>query len=121
MVPSGHSVLVVEDDELLRLLVCDFLEENFTVSKVSNADEALVFLRTEGDVDLLFSDVHMAGSMNGIELARRVRDEFPLIRIVLTSGGVTRTELCQEFPFVPKPYQPQQLVTLLSAALNEQI
>ena len=84
---AAESVLVVEDEVLVRMVIADNLRNaGYTVIEASNAHEALGLLRSNVDVRLILSDVRMPGTMNGLALARTVRSEFPVIKIVLTSG-----------------------------------
>lgn len=102
------AVLVVEDEPLLMFEAVDFLEdEGFTVYNASNADEALREMEEHADIGVLFTDVQMPGSMNGLALARAVRDCWPLVNIIVTSGHVEISD--DDLPaagvyFFPKPY-----------------
>jgi CheY-like chemotaxis protein len=83
----GRPVLVVDDDVLVRALIADVLRDaELLVIECGDADEALGVLRSGTVVELLFSDIRMPGSMDGIGLAKVVRTEFPDLKIVLTSG-----------------------------------
>jgi YesN/AraC family two-component response regulator len=64
-------------------------EAGFDVLEVANADDAIVLLETRLDIELLFTDIDMPGSMNGIKLAHAVRIRLPPIKIIVTSGHVT--------------------------------
>ncbi|TCR63457.1 response regulator [Bosea sp. BK604] len=83
-------VLVVEDQPLLRMDAVDFIEDaGFdTIEAGHNADEAIAILKTRDDVAILFTDIEMPGSMNGVKLAHAVRLGWPLVIIVVVSGGV---------------------------------
>jgi DNA-binding NtrC family response regulator len=111
--PAGHvrpaTVLVVEDEVLIRVSVSDFLREcGFAVLDASNAAEARTILEAGVVVDLVFSDVQMPGEADGFALARWVRDHHPDVRVILTSGVVRMSEaaadLCGEAGFLAKPY-----------------
>lgn len=83
---TNVTVLVVEDEPLIRMHGVDILEEaGFSVVEAADADEALVVLG-DGSVHLLFSDIDMPGSIDGLELARIVHARWPDIHLVLTSG-----------------------------------
>jgi len=87
--PSGTSpiVLVVEDEMLLRMRAVDMVEDAGYVSlEAVDADGALVILQSRSDIALLFTDVQMPGSMNGLELAHAVHKRWPPIKIILASG-----------------------------------
>ena len=84
---SKAAILVVEDETLIRLWAADLLEENgFSVLEAEDADAALKVLESRPDVKLLFTDVQMPGSLNGMELAREVHARWPHILLVITSG-----------------------------------
>ena len=85
------AVLVVEDDAILRLHALDIVEEaGFTAIEAKNADEAIAILENRSDIVLLFTDVNMPGSMDGLKLAHAVRNRWPPIKIVVVSGHVQK-------------------------------
>jgi two-component sensor histidine kinase len=82
-------VLVVEDEMVLRLRAVDIVEDaGFTAVEAVNADQALAILESRSDIALLFSDIQMPGSMDGLMLAHAVHARWPSIKIVLVSGQV---------------------------------
>jgi CheY-like chemotaxis protein len=86
---SATNVLVVEDEMVLRMRAVDIVEDaGFTAVQAVNADEALSILESRSDIALLFSDIQMPGSMDGLKLAHAVHDRWPLIKIILVSGQV---------------------------------
>ncbi len=106
-------VLFVEDELLVRLFGADMLEgAGFEVIEAANADEALRELESRGDVQVLFTDIHMPGSLDGLELARRVHTRWPAIKLLIASGRVRPDpeEIPDDGRFVPKPYEPKRLV-----------
>jgi len=106
-------VLVAEDEELIRLWAAGVLQENgFSVLEAANAEAALRVLEARPEVRLLFTDIHMPGAFDGMELARRVHDRWPNVLLVVTSGKIEpRTaEIPDESRFLPKPYRAEQLV-----------
>src|SRR4029079_550967 len=81
------TVLVVEDESLIRMDIVDCLEEaGFLIAEASNADEAINILQSRADIRLVFTDIHMPGSMDGLKLAAFVRKRWPPIKIIVTSG-----------------------------------
>lgn len=104
-------ILVVEDEVLVNMNVCDFLiDEEFTVFSARNADEALALMeQLGGAVDLLFTDVNMPGALNGFDLARLTHERWPGIKILITTGGRDPSDLppdLQKFgPMLAKPYR----------------
>ena len=114
--PAGKPppvVLVVEDEPLLRMLAVEVVEEaGFIAIEAGDADEAVVLLESRSDITLLFTDINMPGSMDGLKLAHAVRDRWPPIKILVVSG---KQQLqCSDLPsnscFVGKPYQTSALV-----------
>lgn len=101
-----HRVLVVEDEPLVRMLAVDVVEEaGFEAVEASNADEALDLLDKMPDIRLLFTDIDMPGSMDGLRLAAAVRDRWPPVYIIVVSGKQRPSDA--ELPdgiFFPKPY-----------------
>ncbi len=83
------NVLVVEDEMVLRMRAVDIVEDaGFTAVEAVNADEALAILETRSDISLLFSDIQMPGSMDGLKLAHAVHARWPSIKIILVSGQI---------------------------------
>jgi two-component system, response regulator PdtaR len=106
-------ILVVEDNELLRLHAAGLLEDHgFGVVEAENADAALKLLETRDDVRLLFTDIQMPGSCDGMDLARKVHARWPRILLVITSGHIkpAQTEIPDHGRFVGKPYRANELL-----------
>jgi CheY-like chemotaxis protein len=104
---ASRLVLVVEDEPLLRMDAVDMIREaGFDVLEASNADEAILLLETRLDIEVVFTDIDMPGSMNGIKLAHAVRNRWPPITIIATSGHfkVRDGDLPTDVRFLPKPY-----------------
>ena len=101
-------VLVVEDDPLLRMLAVEVVEEaGFIAIEARDADEAVILLESRTDIALLFTDINMPGSMDGLKLAHAVRDRWPPIKILVVSGKqrLQSSDLPSNSCFVGKPYQ----------------
>ena len=116
------SVLVVEDDPLLLMDAVDMLEdEGFTVYPARNADAAIRLLEKHDDIRVLFTDVDMPGSMDGLKLAHAVRDRWPPVRIMVTSGlrHVSAADLPENGLFFAKPYPPQDVLKSLNSVATE--
>ena len=112
------AVLIVEDEPLVRLCAVETVEAaGFTVIEAANADEAIRILEIRRDIRVVFTDIHMPGSMDGLKLAHAVRDRWPPIKIIVTSGREKIAE--QELPaggrFFAKPYDPAQIQDTLRA------
>jgi two-component sensor histidine kinase len=91
--PNIPNVLVVEDEMLLRMRAVDIVEDaGFNAVEAVSADEALAVLESRSDIALLFSDIQMPGSMDGLKLAHAVHDRWPDIKIILVSGQVRPTD-----------------------------
>ena len=122
----GHSktiVLVVEDETLVRVAIADHLEDaGFTVLEAENAEKAIAILVRNPDVKLVFTDVDMPGGMDGLRLAAAIRDRWPPIKIVVTSGYrlVPTDELPVEAEFFSKPYNPDKIVSSFQAMMRRQ-
>jgi CheY-like chemotaxis protein len=109
-------VLIVEDEFLLRMDAVDIVSAaGFEVLEAANADEAIDILESRFDITVVFTDIQMPGSMDGLKLAKAIRGRWPPIKIVATSGhvNVTHDDLPAGGRFVPKPYSPGQLTGLL--------
>jgi CheY-like chemotaxis protein len=105
-----ETVLIVEDEGLVRLDAAESLREaGFAVLEATDAAEALEIVLSGEEFDVLFTDINMPGEMDGIELARRVHDCRPAVRLVLTSGAIkpTRDQLPDDGAFIAKPYSPE--------------
>jgi two-component sensor histidine kinase/CheY-like chemotaxis protein len=90
---SPTNVLVVEDEMVLRMRAVDIVEDaGFTAVEAVNADEALSILESRSDISLLFSDIQMPGSMDGLKLAHAVHARWPAIKIILVSGQIKLTD-----------------------------
>jgi CheY-like chemotaxis protein len=115
---AAISVLLVEDEALISMMVSDALSElGFEVHEAATADEALRYLGEGGAVDVLFTDINLPGSMTGAELAQRARALKPELPVVYASGGFRGDDLPNRVPdsvFVRKPYDPRRLCTLLA-------
>lgn len=115
----SRVVLVVEDEGFIRMLAADILQdEGFTVLEVAIADEAWPILESRSDIGVLFTDINMPGSMDGLALAARVAVRWPRIRLVLTSGrcGLSNDEVPDNGQFVQKPYCQHELMSAIAHA-----
>jgi two-component system, response regulator PdtaR len=106
---QARMVLIAEDEILIRIVAVEiFSEAGFDVLEAEHADEALELLGDRADeVHLLFTDIHMPGSRNGLELAHHVYGHWPHIALLITSGGhqhLLPTEMPAGCRFLPKPY-----------------
>src|SRR6188768_3442956 len=119
----GHAVagkrpvvLVVEDESLIRSTAVDMVQDaGFDAIAASDADEAIRVLESRDDIRAVFTDVHMPGSMDGLRLARVVRNRWPPVALIVTSGqtNVLETDLPTGGRFLRKPYAAVQIETAL--------
>jgi DNA-binding NtrC family response regulator len=118
------TILVVDDEALIRAILSDYLQEcGYKVLEGSNAEEAILIIeKSDVIIDLVFSDVRMPGSMDGFGLARWVRVNRPGLPIILTSGDGKKVssarELCENEPFMAKPYDLKAVVAQIRASIN---
>jgi CheY-like chemotaxis protein len=109
-------VLVVEDDFLIRMGAVEMIEvAEFDVVAAANADEAMKILEVRLDIAVVFTDIQMPGSMDGLKLAAAIRGRWPPIRIVATSGilDVRKIDLPEGGRFLRKPYSSAEIVGTL--------
>jgi CheY-like chemotaxis protein len=114
--PIKQAVLVVEDEPLLRMMAMDLVEDaGFQAIEAADADEAVTILETRTDIRIVFTDIDMPGSMNGMKLAAAVRDRWPPIEIIIVSGQVRLSEgdLPERSVFFSKPYDWQKVTATL--------
>jgi CheY-like chemotaxis protein len=108
------TVLVVEDELLIRDLVAEELElAGFTVLLACDADAAISVMESRQDIRLIFTDVDMPGSMDGLKLAAAVRDRWPPVHIIITTGKVRPLEIPANAMFIPKPYLARHVVAAM--------
>jgi len=113
MSDNGITVLVVEDEVFVRMDIVQFLEdEGFKVLEASNADDAILLLDAHSEVRLMFTDIDMPGSMDGLKLAAAVRDRWPPVQIIVTSGHwqMSDSALPVSGRFFRKPYDPSRVI-----------
>lgn len=116
------TVLVAEDDLLLRLDTVTLLnDEGFETVEAGNADEAIQILQSRNDIRVVFTDIQMPGSMDGIRLAHYIRRRWPPIEIIMTSGrtDVRKTDIPDRGLFFPKPFAPTALISALHQFIRD--
>jgi len=119
--PQVANVLVVEDEMVLRMRAVDIVEDaGFCPVEAVNADQAISILESRSDISLLFTDIQMPGSMDGLKLAHAVHDRWPSIKIILVSGQVTPTdaERPADSRFFGKPLAVEQMIGELQAMVG---
>ena len=113
---SRPHVLVVEDEFFSRLHAVNLVEAaGYKAIEASNADEAIAILESRKDIRIVFTDIDMPGSMDGLKLARAVRDRWPPIELILTSGhfDVPEDKIPERGLFFSKPYGDREIVSAL--------
>ena len=121
---SGGSrgvVLVVEDETLVRMVAAASIEDaGFETIEAVGAESAIAILEMRKDIRIVFADIHMPGSMDGLKLARVVRDRWPPIELILTSGliKIGQRDLPERGVFLAKPYSIEALTAALACFDN---
>ena len=107
-------VLIVEDDMILRMRSVDIVEDaGYTPVEAVDADEALGILQSRSDIALLFTDIQMPGSMDGLQLAHAVYERWPQLKIILVSGKLklSSAEIPRDSRFFGKPVVSDEIIT----------
>ncbi|MFN3718550.1 MAG: response regulator [Rhizobium rhizophilum] len=120
MTHKGATVIVVEDETIVRMDIAMSLEdEGFIVLEASNADDAMEILDAHPEIRLMFTDIDMPGSMDGLKLAEAVRDRWPPVKIIVASGHrQLRDDLLPvEGRFFSKPYDHASIVSAMREML----
>jgi two-component sensor histidine kinase/DNA-binding response OmpR family regulator len=116
------NVLIVEDEMMLRMRAVDIVEDaGFCPVEAVNADQALSILESRSDISLLFTDIQMPGSMDGLKLAHAVHDRWPGIKIILVSGQVNPSdaEKPADSRFFGKPLSVEKMIGELQAMVGK--
>ncbi|KQY21528.1 response regulator [Rhizobium sp. Root482] len=120
MAQAGITVIVVEDETLVRLDIVISLEnEGFLVLEAANADDAIDILNAHPEIRLMFTDIDMPGSMDGLKLAFAVRDRWPPVKIIVASGHRQLSDelLPVEGRFFSKPYDHARVIATMREML----
>jgi two-component system, response regulator PdtaR len=120
--PIGAAVLIVEDEPLIRMgAISSIQDAGFIVHEAASADEAIFLMERHREIRLIFTDIHMPGSMDGLKLAHYVRGRWPPVKIIVTSGQIKARG--QELPagtvFIGKPYRSEDIALEISKMLAE--
>ena len=119
--PARPLVLIVEDEQFVRMMAVDALEDaGYATIEAETGDRALVLLDQHDDIDLVFTDIRMPGPINGLDLARRIRRQRPATPVVLTSGHRFEGDgdIPASTPFLQKPYRAAMLIGALDRLLG---
>jgi two-component system, response regulator PdtaR len=107
---------VVEDEFFSRWHAVELVEAaGYIAIEASNADEAIAVLQARKDIRIVFTDINMPGSMDGLKLAQAIRDRWPPIELILTSGhfDVPQRDIPERGLFFPKPYRDEEIIAAL--------
>jgi two-component system, response regulator PdtaR len=120
MTSTSRTVLVVEDESVIRMYAVALLEDaGFDVLAAKDSEAALAVLADHPDVDVLLTDVRMPGRMDGLALIGKVKRDRPEIRAIVVSGNVSAAEALRAgaVKFVPKPYLAHSIVGAVRATM----
>ena len=113
---SKPLVLIVEDENLVRFGAVAMVEEaGYEAISASDADEAILILEGRSDIRAVFTDIQMPGSMDGLRLVWAVKERWPPVALIVTSGksDILDTDLPAGGRFIRKPYDRSQIETML--------
>jgi len=118
--PGRLTILVVEDEILLRMIVTDELrKQDFNVAEAANADEALSIIHSGIPIHLVLTDVKMSGTQDDLSFAGTIRADYPDVKVVVASGHLVENELVEDVDgFFRKPYDVSNLVRFIKALLD---
>jgi two-component system, response regulator PdtaR len=120
--PNQPAILVVEDDPIIRIGALQLVANaGFEAIEASNADEAIRVLEARSDIHLVFTDVGMPGTMDGIKLAHYIRRRWPPVKLIVASGKAILDEshLPAGARFFAKPYSESTIVGAMIAMLSD--
>jgi CheY-like chemotaxis protein len=126
MMVLDHSVippvvLVVEDEMLLRMRTVDMVEDaGFTSVEAVDADDAVAILESRSDIALLFTDIQMPGSMDGLKLAHAVHERWPPIKIIVVSGQLklASIDIPADSRFFGKPLEAREMIVEMQSMIG---
>ena len=116
------TVLVVDDEILIRLVIADYLREcGYRVFEAGGPEDAVSILQSDLKIDIVFTDLELPGQSSGLELARWIRRRYPAVRVILTSGLYSAAELagelCEAGPPIVKPYDSDAVAQRIRALM----
>lgn len=120
IIPNRSTILVVDDDAMLRVLLAElFSDEGFTVIEAENGEDALAQLERNHSVAVVVTDFQMPGRVDGLELARRWIARWPHVGVIISSGSIQmrRHDLPASARFIAKPWRPSEMLQLVEQAL----
>src|SRR5262245_32728260 len=119
---SGSTILLVEDELLIRLMMADQLSSRgFTIIEAADADEALAKLNAGLSFELLLADVKMPGTLDGVELARLVRARKPSVKVILGSAHIPLPDWAEAADAIcGKPYDLAELTSTINRLVSSE-
>lgn len=118
---TTRSILIVEDEALIRFDLIDFFEDaGFRVFEAADADEAIEILERERTIRVVLTDIQMPGSLDGLNLAHYVRDRFPPTALIVTSGALSprQADMPIDSFFVPKPMNIRNVLAQIERLID---
>jgi DNA-binding response OmpR family regulator len=110
---APQKILLVEDEDLIRLLLTEALtDEGFLIISAATGEEAVVLISNGEDFDVLFTDIQLPGTVDGLDIARFAREKYPSVPVVFTTGQPDRMSgwhIGANDIFIPKPYRPAEI------------
>ena len=116
MTEDTPTVLVVEDEPLIRMAAVDLVHDaGLKALEAANADDAIQILEARKDIRIVFTDVDMPGTMDGLKLAHHIRKRWPPILLIIASGKsiLDEADLPSDARFFPKPYEHDRITATL--------
>jgi CheY-like chemotaxis protein len=114
-------VMVVEDEPLIRMNTVQMIEgAGYEVIEASDADNAMQILENRDDVQIVFTDINMPGSMDGLMLVKAIRNRWPWIYLIVTSGKIALQygDIPLDARFIPKPYDARHVANILNEMIG---
>lgn len=111
-------ILVVEDEPLLRMMAADLVTEaGFDALEAADADEAIAILQAHPEIRVVFTDIDLPGGLDGMKLAAAIRDRWPPVEIIMTSGHLkpAAADMPARSVFYPKPYPHDRVIATMQA------
>ena len=124
MIQRMAVVLVVEDSPLIRMGAVDLvLSAGYEALEAGDADEAIRILESRDDIDLVFTDVQMPGTMDGIKLSHYIRHRWPPVKLIVASGAAILEEssLPEGSRFFAKPYDDHAITDAMARLLLSEV
>jgi CheY-like chemotaxis protein len=115
-------VLVVEDEMLLRMRAVDMVEDaGYIPVEAADADQAVAILESRSDIALMFTDIQMPGSMDGLGLAHSVHERWPPIKIIMVSGKLklANTDIPTDSRFFEKPFEAGEMIAEMQSMIGQ--